>query len=203
MKETLSSSPVPPEPELAFGLGAESAPSLGSGAEVDPEVVVIKGPPRPSGYTPPAPSKVQREEPTMNNPTNPAALNVKRSIDRQRKEQQAVTSILGGVGLALLLIIVGCAALSGFGGFVLWKQIQRQSVTVDQMEQRLNKEFASLQARDAELSSGLEAAGAQLAKQLSLLEQAKAQLSRQEKEVATVRQRLSMLEGDSGDRRAR
>jgi uncharacterized protein HemX len=139
----------------------------------------------------------------MNNPTNPAALNVKRSIDRQRKEQQAVTSILGGVGLALLLIIVGCAALSGFGGFVLWKQIQRQSVTVDQMEQRLNKEFESLQARDAELSSGLEAAGAQLAKQLSLLEQAKAQLSRQEKEVATVRQRLSMLEGDAGDRRSR
>jgi hypothetical protein len=28
-------------------------------------------------------------------------------------------------------------------------------------------------------------------------------LSRQEKEVATVRQRLSMLEGDSGERRSR
>ena len=203
MKETLSSSAVPTEPELAFGSGVGSVPAAGSGTGVDPEVVVIKGPPRPSGYTPPVASKTQREEPDMNNPTNPSALNVKRSIDRQRKEQQAVTSILGGVGLALLLIIVGCAALSGFGGFVLWKQIQRQSVTVDQMEQRLNKEFASLQARDAELSSELEAAGAQLAKQLSLLEQAKAQLSRQEKEVATVRQRLSMLEGDSGERRSR
>ena len=203
MKETLSSSAVPAEPELAFGSGVESVPSAGSGTGVDPEVVVIKGPPRPIGYTPPAASKTQGEEPAMNNPTNPSALNVKRSIDRQRKEQQAVTSILGGVGLALLSIIVGCAALSGFGGFVLWKQIQRQSVTVDQMEQRLNKEFASLQARDAELSSELEAAGAQLAKQLSLLEQAKAQLSRQEKEVATVRQRLSMLEGDSGERRSR
>ena len=102
MKETLSSSPVPPEPELAFGQGGESTPSAGSGAEVDPEVVVIKGPPRPSGYTPSATLKTQREEPTMNNPTNPAALNVKRSIDRQRKEQQAVTSSLGGgrVGFA-------------------------------------------------------------------------------------------------------
>jgi uncharacterized protein HemX len=135
------------------------------------------------------------------NPTNPTALNVKRSVDRQRKEQRAVTSILSGVGLGLLLISGGCALLAGVGGFVLWKQIQRQSVTVDQMEQRINKEIASLQARNAELSSGLESAGAQLAKQLSLLEQAKSQLNRHEKDVETVRRRLSILEGDSGDRR--
>jgi uncharacterized protein HemX len=135
------------------------------------------------------------------NPTNPTALNVKRSVDRQRKEQRAVTSILSGVGLALLLIIGGCTALAGFGGFVLWKQIQRQSVTVDQMEQRMNRELASLQARNAELTSGLESAGAQLAKQLSMLEQAKSQLNRQERDVDTVRRRLSILEGDSGDRR--
>ena len=135
------------------------------------------------------------------NPTNPTALNVKRSVDRQRKEQRAVTSILSGVGLGLLLIIGSCAVLAGFGGFVLWKQIQRQSVTVDQMEQRINKEIASLQARNAELSSGLESAGAQLAKQLSLLEQAKSQLNRNEKDIETVRRRLSILEGDSGDRR--
>jgi uncharacterized protein HemX len=101
----------------------------------------------------------------------------------------------------LLLIIGGCAVLAGFGGFVLWKQIQRQSVTVDQMEQRINKEIASLQARNAELSSGLESAGAQLAKQLSLLEQSKSQLNRNEKDMETVRRRLSILEGDSGDRR--
>ena len=135
------------------------------------------------------------------NPMNPTALNVKKSVDRQRKEQRAVASILSGVGLVLLLIIGGCAGLAGFGGFVLWKQIQRQSVTVDQMEQRLNKEIASLQARNAELTSGLESAGAQLAKQLSLLEQAKSQLNRQEKDVDTVRRRLAILEGDSGERR--
>jgi len=135
------------------------------------------------------------------NPSTPSALNVKRSIDRQRKEQRAVSSILSGVGLALLLIIVGCATLSCFGGYVLWKQIQRQSVTVDQMEQRINKELASLQARDAELASGLESAGAQLAKQQSLIEQAKAQLNRQEKDIGVLRQRLSNLEGDSGERR--
>jgi uncharacterized protein HemX len=161
--------------------------------------MVIKGPPRPVGYVPPT-SSPQQEESNMN-PTNPTALNVKRSVDRQRKEQRAVASILSGVGLVLLLIIGGCAGLAGFGGFVLWKQIQRQSVTVDQMEQRLNKEIASLQARNAELTSGLESAGAQLAKQLSLLEQAKSQLNRQEKDVDTVRRRLSILEGDSGDRR--
>ncbi|NBY65683.1 MAG: hypothetical protein EBQ51_01165 [Verrucomicrobia bacterium] len=74
-------------------------------------------------------------------------------------------------------------------------------MTVDQMEQRINREIASLQARNAELTSGLEAAGAQLAKQLSLLEQAKSQLNRQEKDVDTVRRRLSILEGDSGERR--
>jgi uncharacterized protein HemX len=194
MKETFSPSAPTPEPELPFG----SSPS-GAASESDPEVMVIKGPPRPVGYVPPT-SSPQQEESNMN-PTNPTALNVKRSVDRQRKEQRAVASILSGVGLVLLLIIGGCAGLAGFGGFVLWKQIQRQSVTVDQMEQRLNKEMASLQARNAELTSGLESAGAQLAKQLSLLEQAKSQLNRQEKDVDTVRRRLSILEGDSGDRR--
>ena len=195
MKETISPSASAPEPELPFGTPPRSA-----AAGVEPEeVVVIKGPPRPAGYVPPTSSRNQ-EEPDMN-PTNPTALNVKRSVDRQRKEQRAVTSILSGVGLGLLLIIGGCAVLAGFGGFVLWKQIQRQSVTVDQMEQRINKEMASLQARDAEFSSGLESAGAQLAKQLSLLEQAKSQLNRHDKDVETVKRRLSILEGDSGDRR--
>ncbi len=195
MKETISPSASAPEPELPFGASQSSA---AAGAESD-EVVVIKGPPRPAGYVPQTSSRTQ-EESDMN-PTNPTALNVKRSVDRQRKEQRAVTSILSGVGLGLLLIIGGCAVLAGFGGFVLWKQIQRQSVTVDQMEQRINKEIASLQARNAELSSGLESAGAQLAKQLSLLEQAKSQLNRHDKDVETVRRRLSILEGDSGDRR--
>ncbi len=194
MKETLSPSSATPEPELPFDTAQGS-----SVPQADPEVVVIKGPPRPAGYVPPTSSR-NPEEPQMN-PMNPSALNVKRSVDRQRKEQRAVSSILSGVGLMLLLIIGGCAALAGFGGYVLWKQIQRQSVTVDQMEQRINREIASLQARNAELTSGLESAGAQLAKQLSLLEQAKSQLNRQEKDVDTVRRRLSILEGDSGERR--
>jgi uncharacterized protein HemX len=135
------------------------------------------------------------------NGSTPAALNVKRSIDRQRKEQRAVTSILSGVGLGLLLIIVGCATLSAFGGYVLWKQIQQQSVTVAQMEQKINKDLADLQARDAELASGLESAGAQLAKQLSSLEQIKSQVNRHDKDVSTLKQRLSMIEGDSGGSR--
>ncbi|NBR68873.1 MAG: hypothetical protein EBS59_01720 [Verrucomicrobia bacterium] len=200
MKETFSQTSSGGEPELPFGAGS----SVPKQEDQDPDVVVIKGPPRPTGYptyqTSTSSSKTQPEEPPMN-PSTPSALNVKRSIDRQRKEQRAVSSILSGVGLALLLIIVGCATLSCFGGYVLWKQIQRQSVTVDQMEQRINKELASLQARDAELASGLESAGAQLAKQQSLLEQAKSQLSRQEKDISVLRQRLSNLEGDSGERR--
>jgi hypothetical protein len=195
MRDTISSSSTPTDPELPFGGGA-SATGSSSG---DPEVVVIKGPPRPANY--PSPLESAQEEKNNMNGSTPAALNVKRSIDRQRKEQRAVTSILSGVGLGLLLIIVGCATLSAFGGYVLWQQIQQQSVTVAQMEQKLNKEIAALQARDAELASGLEAAGAQLAKQLSSLEQIKSQVNRHDKDLGTVRQRLSMLEGDSGERR--
>ncbi|NDF17568.1 MAG: hypothetical protein EB079_06350 [Verrucomicrobia bacterium] len=105
------------------------------------------------------------------------------------------------MGLALLLIIAGFASLSAFGGYVLWKQIQNQSVTLGVMEQRINKELALLQARDAELASGLDSAGAQLAKQLSTVEQIKSQVNRNDKDISTLRQRLSMLEGDSGDRR--
>lgn len=195
MRDTISSSSPSADPELPFG-GGTSTTGSSSG---EPEVVVIKGPPRPSNYQSPLDS-VQEEKNHMNGST-PAALNVKRSIDRQRKEQRAVTSILSGVGLGLLLIIVGCATLSAFGGYVLWKQIQQQSVTVAQMEQKINKDLADLQARDAELSSGLESAGAQLAKQLSSLEQLKSQASRHDKDIGTLRQRLSLLEGESGSGR--
>ena len=160
---------------------------------------MIKGPPRPSNYT--SSLETEQEEKNEMNGSTPAALNVKRSIDRQRKEQRAVTSILSGVGLGLLLIIVGCATLSAFGGYVLWKQIQQQSVTVAQMEQKINKDLADLQARDAELASGLESAGAQLAKQMSSLEQIKSQVNRHDKDVSTLKQRLSMIEGDSGGSR--
>lgn len=195
MGNTISSNPNPTDPELPLGGGTPTTASSSG----EPEVVVIKGPPRPTNYTSPPPTG-QEENNDMNG-TTPAALNVKRSIDRQRKEQRAVTSILSGVGLGLLLIIVGCATLSAFGGFVLWKQIQQQSVTVAQMEQKFNQELAALQARDAEISSGLDSAGAQLAKQLSSLEQIKSQVNRHDKDVSTLRQRLSMLEGDSGERR--
>jgi len=195
MGNTISSNPSSTDPELPFGGGT---PTSGSSSG-EPEVVVIKGPPRPSNYT--SPLESEQEEKNEMNGSTPAALNVKRSIDRQRKEQRAVTSILSGVGLGLLLIIVSCATLSAFGGYVLWKQIQQQSVTVAQMEQKINKDLADLQARDAELASGLESAGAQLAKQLSSLEQMKSQVSRHDKDVYTLKQRLSMIEGDSGGSR--
>ena len=195
MGNTISSNPSSTDPELPFGGGT---PTSGSSSG-EPEVVVIKGPPRPSNYT--SPLETEQEEKNEMNGSTPAALNVKRSIDRQRKEQRAVTSILSGVGLGLLLIIVGCATLSAFGGYVLWKQIQQQSVTVAQMEQKINKDLADLQARDAELASGLESAGAQLAKQMSSLEQIKSQVNRHDKDVSTLKQRLSMIEGDSGGSR--
>ena len=195
MGTTLSETPSSTDPELPFGGGT---PTTGSSSG-EPEVVVIKGPPRPSNYT--SPLETEQEEKNEMNGSTPAALNVKRSIDRQRKEQRAVTSILSGVGLGLLLIIVGCATLSAFGGYVLWKQIQQQSVTVAQMEQKINKDLADLQARDAELASGLESAGAQLAKQMSSLEQIKSQVNRHDKDVSTLKQRLSMIEGDSGGSR--
>jgi hypothetical protein len=195
MRDSISTTSQPADSELPF---SSQSPANGA-ASGEPEVVVIKGPPRPENYSS-ATSTEHKEQSTMNG-TTPAALNVRRSIDRQRKEQRAVSSILSGVGLALLLIIAGFASLSAFGGYVLWKQIQNQSVTLGVMEQRINKELALLQARDAELASGLDSAGAQLAKQLSTVEQIKSQVNRNDKDISTLRQRLSMLEGDSGDRR--
>ena len=83
MGNTISSNPSSTDPELPFGGGT---PTSGSSSG-EPEVVVIKGPPRPSNYTSPLESE-QKEKNEMNGST-PAALNVKRSIDRQRKEQRA------------------------------------------------------------------------------------------------------------------
>ncbi|MDZ4744254.1 MAG: hypothetical protein SGI98_12660 [Verrucomicrobiota bacterium] len=76
-------------------------------------------------------------EKTMATPyTSPASSNYTRNVDRQAKEQKSLNTILSGVGLFLLVIVLIFGATAGFGGYVLWKEIQSQQVTVNRLDEK-------------------------------------------------------------------
>jgi len=87
-------------------------------------------------------SNLSTSSPSMS--TTPNFNQFQQNIQRQSREQKALGSILSGVALSLIGFILLVALLAGFGGYVLYRQIQRQSVTVDQLETSLTKEIKNL-----------------------------------------------------------
>ncbi len=89
----------------------------------------------------------------------PPSSNYTRNVERQSKEQKSMNTILSGVGLFLLVLVLIFAVSAGFGGYVLWKEIQNQQVTVGRLDAkyaaaisgldenivRTNEEIANLQ----------------------------------------------------------
>lgn len=83
---------------------------------------------------------------TLSPSPNPTISDFRRNADRQRREQKSVTTLVSGVAYALIGSIILVAGLAGFGGYVLWKQIQDQAVTVAQVNAKLDGEVALLKA---------------------------------------------------------
>jgi len=75
---------------------------------------------------------------------SPTISDFRKNADRQRREQKSVTSLLSGVAYALIGGILLVAILAGFGGYVLYKQIQNQAVTVAQLNDKLDGQIAAL-----------------------------------------------------------
>jgi hypothetical protein len=80
--------------------------------------------------------------PTLSPSPNPTISDFRKNADRQRREQRSVTTLVSGVAYALIGGIILVAGLAGFGGYVLWKQIQDQAVTVAQVNAKLDGEVA-------------------------------------------------------------
>lgn len=88
-------------------------------------------------------SNPQNHSKTM---TNPSFSQYQQNVHRQSREQKAVGSILSGVAITLISLIVLVAFLAGLGGWVLWRQIQNQSVTVAQLDTKFIQENRSLRS---------------------------------------------------------
>ncbi|MFH1067314.1 MAG: hypothetical protein V1746_05380 [bacterium] len=117
--------------------------------ERDPTAVVFKGPSRPEKY-----EETPKEHESMN---IGIPINARKSMDRQKREQQVFSTVLGSAATLLLLLILSLGALAGLGGYVLWKQIHQQSLTVSLLEQNLRSEIDQLKKQTEETEQQLAA----------------------------------------------
>jgi hypothetical protein len=112
-----------------------------------------------SASAPPAdnvkPSNPSEPMPTQMPTIQPTISDFRRNTDRQRREQKAATSLLSGVAYAFLGSLILLAVLAGFGGYVLWKQIKSQSVTVAQLNAKVDQQDTQLSQRIEQLQQEL------------------------------------------------
>ncbi|MBI4025916.1 MAG: hypothetical protein HY360_13100 [Verrucomicrobia bacterium] len=73
--------------------------------------------------------------------SNPPFSQFQQNVLRQSREQKAVGSLLSGMAIALISSIVLVAILAAYGGWVLSRQIQQQSVTVQQLDAKLTTDI--------------------------------------------------------------
>jgi hypothetical protein len=143
-----------------------SAPPADNSAPATPPAPVVAlspTPPSPSVQTQPiiTPQPQKKPEDIMTQP-NPTPITASRSIDRQLKEQKAVSSLLHGAGLALVCTILFFAGLASLGGYVLYRQMQDQSATLALLEQNTKQRMFEMEMdlikRDNDLAKNLEQA---------------------------------------------
>lgn len=120
--------------------------------------------------------EANRKEPMkIEEAPQPSVVRASHNLDRQRKEQNAVNTLLQGVGLTLLSIILFTAALATLGGYVLWKQIQDQSASLALLESNTKDRLSSLgeelRTADNEIILGQEQASMNLLKLQAQFEQ--------------------------------
>lgn len=101
------------------------------------------------------PEQSNEETSTPSNPMptlspSPTINDFRRNTDRQRREQKSVSTLLSGVAYALFGGILFVGLLAGFGGYILYKQIQNQAVTVAQVDAKVDQQVATLKT-DQEL----------------------------------------------------
>ena len=107
------------------------------------------------------PSHQPQKEPAMaTTHPHPTPISASRSIDRQVREQRAISALLQGAGLALISAILVVAGLAALGGYVLYKQLQDQSATLALLEQNTKQRMFEMEMdltrRDTELAKNLE-----------------------------------------------
>ncbi|MFQ3670151.1 MAG: hypothetical protein SNJ84_01685 [Verrucomicrobiia bacterium] len=149
-------SPTAPQPDRSLPPTFRSGTRQTHSASPPHDPPPVSPPPEPSSNATPSadPTPVVQtvhaepsaQKPSMN-PTPPAPLNVKKTIERQSREQHAMSHILNGVAISFVCAIILVASLAGLGGYVLYKQLMNQSATIALLETNTLERFAELEGR--------------------------------------------------------
>jgi uncharacterized protein HemX len=140
-----------------------------------------EAPGKTSNLSDPMPTQIPTIQPTISD--------FRRNTDRQRREQRAATNLLSGVAYIFLGGLVLLAVLAGFGGYVLWKQIKNQSVTVAQLNAKVDQQDTELSQRIEQIREEIKAqAEAQAATDQQQQDRIGKLASLQEKVAAALRE---------------
>ncbi len=123
----------PEQPQANPGMPKIHAPEAEDASDAE---FHISSPPK-------KPSREFRSQATMN-PTATTFSQYEQNIKRQTREQSAVGNLLSGVAVTLIASILIVAILASFGGWVLYRQIQNQSVTVSQLDSKMTADLQTL-----------------------------------------------------------
>ncbi|MDR1190561.1 MAG: hypothetical protein LBK60_02705 [Verrucomicrobiales bacterium] len=144
---------VKKSPSLTVKPAAEPAPKPAPSPAAPPFVDKLDAAGEPEPVFPAAdsdpagePQSMQEEQPTMSSPfSEPAPIRATESIHRQKKEQGAVSKLLSGVVTAIIIFVLLVTGAAGYGGYVMWRQIEGHSATISQLEASTANKLATLQ----------------------------------------------------------
>lgn len=123
--------------------GAVPVEKDGVPLEKDPTAIVFKAkmPPQSSSKK----DQLESDRPMSTSATSlRSAVSAKQNIERQRREQRAVGTILSGAATLVVVAVVVVTSLAGFGGYIIYKEFQRQSKSVTLLSARVDEDIAKL-----------------------------------------------------------
>jgi hypothetical protein len=141
----------------------------------------------PSSSTSASATPVTRTTPAASTTRPAAVVDYRTNVERQSREQKSVGGILSIVVYVLIGLFVIGASLAGYGLYVLSKQLNQQSVTMNDFDKRYTADTRDLNTK--------------LANTLDTLTQAQAQIGRQQelivKQQETINKLLSATEDNA------
>jgi len=151
---------VEPEPKEAAA-PVVTPPAPAPPATVEEEIVFIPGPPRPQPQAQPqlkaeakAEARIEHpkqpsvqpppEKPAMATPTPQHIDDFRRNAERQKKEQQSFGNVLATVTYSILVAFILVTGLAGYGGYILFKKVELQRMTLAELDRRYEAEVVGL-----------------------------------------------------------
>ncbi|MCE0499297.1 MAG: hypothetical protein LV481_15260 [Methylacidiphilales bacterium] len=141
-------------------------------------------------------------------PVRPATVvDYRTNMERQAREQKSIGNLLAIVVYVLIGFFVLGSSLAGYGLYALSKQIEKQSLTIDELDKRYAAENQKLGTQLQATLDNLTQAQAQIGRQQSLILQEQEEINKLsasiEANAAALRQERAARAEDESDLRAR